>query len=85
MKHPNIVAFREAFEGIHTRYAPFKTHYTTFWSLVISYYCLDCRIGIVIVFEQLMTSYVLLWSTAVEETCFRGSDNRKLSSSVLMM
>lgn len=35
-------------------------------------------------FMQLMTSCVLLWSTAVEETCCRGSGSRRRHSFVLM-
>lgn len=38
-----------------------------------------------IVFVQLMTSCVLLWSTAAEETCSRWSNGRKRRHFVLMM
>lgn len=39
----------------------------------------------VALFVQLMTSCVLSWSTAVEETCSRGFCSRKIQSSALMM
>lgn len=72
---------------VHTcTHVPFFTDNVTFWTLVTcNYYGLDCKIDNMIVFVQMMTSCVLLWSIAVEETCSRGSRNRKLHSSLLMM